>query len=86
MSDIEGDSLECCKCGQQVEQILAMQCDHNLCLGCASKVVHKWQSITQAFICELCACPTQLDPTAVSVLMDMRESQQSSSCCTDYDY
>ncbi|KAM3146828.1 hypothetical protein pb186bvf_000982 [Paramecium bursaria] len=75
MSEVE--YLECFKCGQQVDQILALQCDHNLCLQCAARAVQKWQGSQQPLICSICGSQTHLDPSAVSVLLDMSSVQHS---------
>ncbi|CAD8147256.1 unnamed protein product [Paramecium pentaurelia] len=82
MSDTESELLECCKCGAQVDQILSLQCDHNLCLNCAAKAVSKWGQYTMypPLICQICSSKTQLDPSAVQVLLEMNPQ---SSCCSD---
>ncbi|KAM3141653.1 hypothetical protein pb186bvf_006258 [Paramecium bursaria] len=69
------DLLECTKCGTEVDQILALQCEHNLCLNCSAKLFGK--SSNQQLICEICGTNTVLDPSAIEVLSDMQQMQQS---------
>ncbi len=45
MSDFDRKDLEekifCAKCGLLVEETLLLNCEHNLCLTCAAKNLHR---------------------------------------------
>ncbi|CAD8057453.1 unnamed protein product [Paramecium sonneborni] len=69
------DLLECTKCGNEVDQILALSCEHNLCLQCSAKLYNKLQC--QTLVCEICSSQTLLDPSAIEVLQEMYKLQSS---------
>ena len=70
------ESLECSKCGKSVEQILALQCDHNLCLQCSAKQVQQQKNKLDSIKCEICEILTVLDPESSAVLQELRQEMQ----------
>ncbi|KRX08380.1 hypothetical protein PPERSA_03374 [Pseudocohnilembus persalinus] len=75
------DQLECSKCGQYVEQVLALQCNHNLCLNCAAKSLSNDSKLSSSgqqlssLKCEICGVLTLLDPNSAQVLSEIRQNE-----------
>jgi len=74
--------LSCFKCGKTPEDILILNCSHNLCLDCAAERISNYSQISntnlQTLVCETCETPTILDPpTANTLIPRMRKSPQN---------
>lgn len=65
--------LSCDKCGKVPEDILVVNCGHNLCLDCAAKRIHQTAKLGltnyQTLLCERCEVPTILDPETANALI-----------------
>ena len=65
--------LSCIKCGKSPEDILVINCGHNLCLECAANRIYNYsktnKSNFQTIVCEQCSTPTILDPPTANTVM-----------------
>lgn len=67
------DSEICSICEQHPEDILMLECAHDLCVACAAEIYAKGMSgsgkkSSQAFTCEICLTQTTLDKDSVQCL------------------
>jgi ribosomal protein L40E len=64
--------IECSKCNAQVEDILLLTCEHNLCLLCSSKNLQREENKEnysfKSVVCDKCGAVTILDPIAAEEL------------------
>jgi len=65
----------CVKCGKTPDDILILNCNHNICLDCAAKRVNFLSKNTngnlQTLICEICETPTILVEATSNVLISL---------------
>ena len=72
----EVELFECSKCGQHFEQILYLQCKHDLCVACASKLFQRTKHDTNSgsFSCEICGVSTLLNARTAQVLSNVKQA------------
>jgi hypothetical protein len=67
----------CAVCEQHPEDILMLECTHDLCVGCAAEIFSKANRKSSVFVCEICLAQTVLDRETVecleSAVKDMRK-------------
>ncbi len=86
----QSQTKTCSKCGQEPEQYLALQCDHNLCLPCAAKTLSKLQQQSSpnqnltALTCDICSAVTILDPNTAYTLEAYVNAHSSNDNTQDY--
>jgi len=87
MADLEG--VECAKCSQPPDDILILTCDHNLCLECAAKNLHreemKSKHTFQTVVCDICGVSTVLDPSSANELMSLHPAEKGTNIRENLD-
>jgi hypothetical protein len=58
----------CAVCEQHPEDILMLECTHDLCVGCAAEIFSKANRKSSVFVCEICLAQTVLDRETVECL------------------
>ena len=73
--------LSCFKCRKTPEDILILNCNHNLCLDCSAERVYNYSKISnsdfQTLVCETCQTPTILDPPTSNALIPRMPTKES---------
>lgn len=62
------DNEVCSICEQHPEDILMLECTHDLCVNCAAEIYAKVSKKTSIFVCEICLAQTVLDRETIQCL------------------
>jgi hypothetical protein len=62
------DNEICSICEQHPEDILMLECAHDLCVSCAAEIYSKGNKKSAIFTCEICLAQTILDKNSIHCL------------------